>query len=314
MLAGIEWLAALNEAGITTRRPVEVAVWMNEEGSRFAPGAMGSSAFVQAERLAAYLPQRDAAGISLADALQACHALFPQLPRRATVQMAAFIELHIEQGPQLEQQQLPLALVSGIQGVRWVQLVCHGQAAHAGTTPMARRQDAMSLARRLVHQLEQQAEAIPAEQLRLTFGRWEVEPNAINTIASRVSVTLDFRHSDPAVLAQFDRWVAQCRSERVEVNTLFSNPPVAFSPALLAQQADAVRALEIANTTLPSGAFHDAMHLAGHCPTSMFFVPSRDGISHNPAEYTDPQSLYLGAKALACCLTELANQPEGVNL
>lgn len=312
VLAGMECLSALAEAGIETLRPIEVAVWMNEEGSRFAPGAMGSSAFVQPERLATYLAHQDPQGVTLADALTRCHQRFPALPRRTTVPMAAFIELHIEQGPVLEQAGLPLAVVEGIQGVRWYQVTCLGQSAHAGTTPMADRQDAMRLARRIVSELEQRAEALPKEQLRLTFARWEVEPNVINTIAGRVTFTLDFRHADPEVLAEFDRWIQQIAADNVQVSCLFNNPPVAFTPQLVALQHACSEALQIKTTALTSGAFHDAMHLARHCPTSMFFVPSHKGISHNPAEYTDPQYLYLGAKALACCLTELANQPTGV--
>ncbi|AVX39372.1 TPA: M20 family metallo-hydrolase [Yersinia enterocolitica] len=312
VIAGMECLSALAQAEITTLRPIEVAIWMNEEGSRFSPGAMGSSAFVQPQRLADYQHHQDAQGISLQQALARCHQRFPHLPRRGTVPMAAFVELHIEQGPVLEKANQPLAVVQGIQGVRWYQVSCLGQSAHAGTTPMGDRKDAMSLARQMAQQLEEQAATLPADQLRLTFGRWEVEPNAINTIASRATFTLDFRHEDPAVLAQFDDWMQQIAADNVLVECVFSHPPVAFNTQLLAQQYACTQALQIDTATLTSGAFHDAMHLASHCPTSMFFVPSHNGISHNPAEYTDPQYLYLGAKALACCLTELANQPIGV--
>ena len=313
VIAGMECLSALHNAGITTRRPIEVAVWMNEEGSRFAPGAMGSSAYVEPTRLKDYLAHQDARGITVAQALQQCHERFPHLPRRARVPFAAFIELHIEQGPVLEQGALPLAVVSGIQGVRWYQFTCYGESAHAGTTPMAMRQDAMTLARRTAHQVELAMGHLPAEELRLTFGRWDVEPNAINTTASRVSFTIDFRHADASVLAEFDAVMQQFAAENVQVKSLFHHQPVAFDVGLIAQQHASADALGIAAMKLMSGAFHDAMHLAGHCPTSMFFVPSHYGISHNPAEHTDPQYLYLGAKALAHCLTELANQPEGVN-
>lgn len=312
VIAGMECLSALAQTGITTLRPIEVAVWMNEEGSRFSPGAMGSSAFVQPQRLMSYRNHQDAQGVTLAQALESCHQRFAHLPRRAPLPMAAFVELHIEQGPVLEQANLPLALVQGIQGVRWYQVTCLGQSAHAGTTPMAVRKDAMTLARQTAQQLEQWAATLPADELRLTFGRWEVEPNAINTIAGRASFTLDFRHDSPAVLAQFDDWMQQIAAENVQVECVFNHPPVAFNTQLLAQQYACTQALQIDTTTLTSGAFHDAMHLASHCPTSMFFVPSHNGISHNPAEYTDPQYLYLGAQALACCLTELANQPIGV--
>ncbi|RLM23252.1 Zn-dependent hydrolase [Brenneria alni] len=313
VMAGIECIAALNEAGIVTQRPVEVVVWTNEEGSRFAPGAMGSSAFVDPGRLAGYLQNRDQDGVTVGAALADCHRRFASLPRRAAYPMAAFIELHIEQGPVLEQAGLSLATVQGIQGVRWYQVRCLGQSAHAGTTPMGSRKDAMTLARRLADRIEQGVAEVPADQLRLTFGCWQVTPNAINTVASEVSFTVDFRHPDAAVLARFDAVMAGLAADDVAVTSSLFQPPVAFDRHLLAQQQACCDALDIPTGQLVSGAFHDAMYLARHCPTSMFFVPSRNGISHNPAEYTDPHSLWLGARALACCLTELANPSTGVN-
>ncbi|MFC3393747.1 M20 family metallo-hydrolase [Brenneria rubrifaciens] len=313
VMAGIECLTALNEAGIVTRRPLDVVIWTNEEGSRFAPGAMGSNAFVNPEYLAAYQNNQDQNGVTLKEALADCHRRF-SLPRRAKYPMAAFIELHIEQGPVLEQAGLPLATVQGIQGVRWYQVVCSGQSAHAGTTPMSSRADAMTLARRLTDRIENALSDVPADQLRLTFGSWQVMPNSINTIAGQVSFTIDFRHPDAEVLARFDTVIAGFAADNVTVTSLLHQAPVAFDPPLLAQQQACCDALAIPTTQLVSGAFHDAMCLARHCPTSMFFVPSHKGISHNPAEYTDPHSLWLGARALACCLTELANPLTGVNL
>ncbi|MBJ7222156.1 MULTISPECIES: M20 family metallo-hydrolase [unclassified Brenneria] len=313
VMAGIECLSALNEAGIVTQRPLEVVVWTNEEGSRFAPGAMGSSAFVNPDLLAGYLENRDRDGVTVGTALADCHRRFASLPRRAAYPMAAFIELHIEQGPVLEQAGLPLATVQGIQGVRWYQIRCLGQSAHAGTTPMDRRKDAMTLARRLADRIEQSVAAVPIDRRRLTFGSWQVTPNAINTVASEVSFTVDFRHPDDAVLDRFDAAIAALAADDVTVTSLLFQAPVAFDPHLLAQQQACCEVLDIPTGQLVSGAFHDAMYLARHCPTSMFFVPSRNGISHNPAEYTDPHSLWLGARALACCLTALANPLTGVN-
>ncbi|QTF10472.1 M20 family metallo-hydrolase [Brenneria izadpanahii] len=313
VMAGIECLSALNEAGITTQRPLEVVVWTNEEGSRFAPGAMGSSAFVDPENLAGYLNNQDRDGVTVGAALADCHRRFADLPRRDSYPMAAFIELHIEQGPVLEQAGLSLATVAGIQGVRWYQIRCIGRSAHAGTTPMNRRADAMTLARRLTDRIERAVADAPADQLRLTFGCWQVIPNAINTVAGEVSFTIDFRSPDDDALARFDALIAGLAAENVIVTPSLRQPPIAFDARLLAQQQACCDELDIPTAKLVSGAFHDAMYLARHCPTSMFFVPSRNGISHNPAEYTDPHSLWLGARALACCLTELANPLTGVH-
>ncbi|MCG8709579.1 M20 family metallo-hydrolase [Brenneria sp. 4F2] len=313
VMAGIECLRALNEAGIATQRPLEVVVWTNEEGSRFAPGAMGSSAFVNPERLAGYLDSRDRDGVTVGAALADCHRRFADLPRRDRYPMAAFIELHIEQGPVLEQAGLSLARVAGIQGVRWYQIRCIGRSAHAGTTPMNRRADAMTLARRLADRIEQAVADVPADQLRLTFGCWQVTPNAVNTVAAEVSFTIDFRYPDAEVLTRFDAAIAGLAADNVLITPSLRQPPIEFDARLLAQQQACCDALDIPTANLVSGAFHDAMYLARHCPTSMFFVPSRHGISHNPAEYTDPHSLWLGARALACCLTELANPLTGVH-
>ncbi|MBF7686792.1 M20 family metallo-hydrolase [Acinetobacter rathckeae] len=308
VIAGMECLAILNEMKITTCRPIEVVVWTNEEGSRFSPGAMGSSCYVKPELLQSYLTHKDINNITLKQALQQCHQHFSDLPRRSRVPFFSFIELHIEQGPVLETENRPLAVVNGIQGVRWYEVTCLGESAHAGTTPMPIRQDAMTLARFTVDQIEQSVSHLPVDELRLTFGRWDIKPNAINTIASRVTFTLDFRHANPDVLAEFDLIIQQCMGDNIQIKAIFDHEPVAFDTALLSRQCATAKALHIDHLSLMSGAFHDAMHLAEHCPTSMFFVPSHRGISHNPAEYTHPDHLHLGAQALAYCLAELANQ------
>ncbi|WP_250536866.1 M20 family metallo-hydrolase [Caballeronia sp. AZ10_KS36] len=309
VLAGFEVLAALNDANVRTRRPFEVAIWTNEEGTRFSPGAMGSSAFVEPSRMARYADARDSSGMTLSAALDHHSSAFPELPQRAQREAAhAFVELHIEQGPQLEDADVPLAVVSGIQGVRWYAFHVQGIAAHAGTTPMPLRRDAMTLAIALRQELDAVAHELGRADTRVTFGRWSIEPNSINTIPSTVSFTIDFRHPDATVLAAFDQHahaIAQRHGARIEA--LFTHAPVAFDASVLSCIDQACRALDARALHLTSGAFHDAMYLATHCPTGMIFVPSIDGISHNPAEATDAGHLVLGARVLAHCLTTLCN-------
>ncbi|WP_250442253.1 M20 family metallo-hydrolase [Caballeronia sp. AZ1_KS37] len=309
VLAGFEVLAALNDANVPTRRPLEVAIWTNEEGTRFSPGAMGSSAFVEPSRMARYAHVQDAEGTTLSAALQRHVSAFPELPPRAQQDAAhAFVELHIEQGPQLEKAEVPLAVVSGIQGVRWYAFHVQGIAAHAGTTPMPLRRDAMTLAIALHRELDVIAHELGRADTRVTFGRWNIAPNSINTIPSAVSFTVDFRHPDARVLGAFDEHaqaIAQSHGARIEA--LFAHAPVAFNPSVLSRIDEACRALDTRALHLTSGAFHDAMYLAKHCPSGMIFVPSIDGISHNPAEATDAGPLVLGARALAHCLTTLCN-------
>lgn len=278
VLAGLECIEALNDAGIRTCRPLDVVVWPNEEGTRFQPGAMGSSAFVEPALIEKYRTASDASGITLADALAAHSLAFPSLATRNETRAAhAFIELHIEQGPQLELAGIPLGVVSGIQGLRWYSVTCTGVAAHAGTTPMHVRRDAMSLAIDVRADIDAFAKSLGQDDTRVTFGRWSVAPNSINTIASSVTFTVDFRHPDDAVLAAFDQQIAHCAERfRVTLEALFSHAPVAFDNALRTRLGEAAEALDARILTLTSGAFHDAMYLAQHCPTAMLFVRSRE--------------------------------------
>ena len=318
VLAGLEVIAALNDAGIETLRPVEVVAWTNEEGCRFGPGAMGSSAFVAPGCLPTYRKSVDAQGVSFGDALDLALQAVPDVPRRAMAEpMSACVELHIEQGPVLERALVPLGVVTGIQSVRWYRIQVTGTAGHAGTMPMGERADAMAAAVGLAQQLYAYQAVEAGEKLRLTLGRWQVSPNSINTIPGAVEFTVDVRCVDEQVLVQFEAALKQIIQAyswagQIEFESLFSRPPTHFPAAMLEliEQACA-RACSNASLAAPlrmtSGAFHDAMYLAEHCPTAMIFVPSKGGISHNAAEETAPHELFLGVQALAYAVTSLAN-------
>jgi N-carbamoyl-L-amino-acid hydrolase len=321
VVAGLEVIHALNDAGLETRRPIEVVAWTNEEGSRFGPGAMGSSAFVDPARLADYRESRDADGTTFGSALDAALAATSDVRLRALRQsVEACVELHIEQGPVLEAAGVPLGVVTAIQSVRWFTVALTGTAAHAGTTPMEVRSDAMSAAVSLAHRLYALgAEAAP-RGLRLTLGRWRVAPNSINTIPGKVEFTIDVRCVDEDVLVDFERGLRAAMAEvdhawagRIELDNILTRATTRFPTAMLdLLERGCARAATKAGAAAPlrltSGAFHDAMYLADLCPTAMIFVPSRNGLSHNAAEYTDPYQLYLGAQALAYAVTELANR------
>lgn len=322
VMAGLEVIAALNDAGLRTRRAIEVVAWTNEEGSRFGPGCMGSSAFVEPARLTAFRTATDGDGVRFGDALDAALAAVPDVPQLPMARaMASCVELHIEQGPVLERANVPLGVVTGIQSVRWFRVTCMGQMAHAGTTPMDERADAMASAVALAQRLYAYAAAEAATQLRLTLGRWLVAPNSVNTIPGSVTFTIDARCVDEAVLDRFElalqTAIADVRGLRatrndITVESLFRQAPTHFPADMQALvETGCTRALRQVGHDQPvrltSGAFHDAMYLAGHCPTAMIFVPSRGGISHNAAEYTDAPALLLGAQALAYTVTALAN-------
>lgn len=310
VMAGLECLHALNASNIQTRRPIELVVWTNEEGSRFAPGAMGSSAYVEPGRVEQFRDNCDADGVSVGAALEAHARRFADLPLRGKIATHAFVELHIEQGPVLEQAGKDLGVVTGIQGVRWYQVRCKGASAHAGTTPMSMRRDAMLLAIETLQHIDALADRLShAYDKRLTFGRWTVAPNAINTIANEVIFSLDFRHADAVVLQAFDTELASCLPEDAELECLFSHAPTSFDGEVVNVVEQACAATGRSHQPIRSGAFHDAMYLSGHCPTAMIFVPSRDGISHNPLEFTELAQLTTGAQALAWALIALAEQP-----
>lgn len=309
VVAGLECLHALDAAGVRTLRPIEVVVWTNEEGSRFSPGAMGSSVYVNPSRLAEYRTHVDTAGISVGEALDFHAERFADLPLRESIETHAFVELHIEQGPVLEQANIPLGVVTGIQGVRWYQVRCKGASAHAGTTPFHMRRDALLLAMESLGRIDSLAEKLAGADKRLTFGRWNVQPNAINTIAGEATFSIDFRHADPAVLEAFERGLRACLPDDAELTSLFVHAPTAFDQTVINVLEKACEATGLGWQSIRSGAFHDAMYLAEHCPTAMLFVPSRDGISHNPLEFTEPDQLEAGARALAWSLVSLADQP-----
>lgn len=308
--AGLEAIAALNDAGALTRHPVEVVVWSNEEGCRFAPGSMGSAAFVEPERLAGFLETRDGDGIRYGDCVDRARAALDEVPVRGLkTAMHCFVEAHIEQGPVLEQAGVPIGSIQGIQGVRWYAVRARGQAAHAGTTPLEHRRDALRALVDLAQQAYAHAER--TDGLRLTIGTVEVEPGSINTIPGAAAITLDLRHPEAAVLDGFEVLLTRyCAVPRhgcaVDFDRSMAMPTTWFDDAVRRSVTDAAAALNLSSIEMISGAFHDSLHLARHCPSGMLFVPSRGGLSHNPDEHTDAAQLFAGARVLATLIARQA--------
>ena len=314
VIAGLEVMRALDDAGIRTRRPLEVAIWTNEEGSRFNPGAMGSSAFATPHRLDTFLNVCDAAGTSFRTARDAARTATPAAqPTHLGRSVHAYIEAHIEQGPVLEDGGQVLGIVTGIQGVRWFEVEVRGCSAHAGTTPLSARKDALMRAAQLVSAIGTLAETQQDPALRLTVGRFDVARGSINTIADQVVFTIDLRHPDDTTLDRLETAIhdlidandARCSTE---MRSLMRRAPTVFDTRILDVLDAAVVATGEPFGRLGSGAFHDAMFLADICPTAMLFVPSRQGISHHPAEDTAEAELIAGARALAGALTALATR------
>ena len=312
VLAGLEALQALDEAGIETARPVEVAVWLNEEGSRFAPGMMGSEAFCGLRMLDDILAVTDRDGVSVADDLPRALAATPDAERRGIgFPVAAFVEAHIEQGPALERAGLPIGVVTGIQGVRRMRVRVTGEEAHAGTTPKAARRDALWEAARMIDALQRNMHR--TEEHRVTVGMMEIRPNVPSVVAGEVLFSIDIRHPDSATLARLEAGVAAiCRGASLSCEfeswTIAESPSIWFDEAVVDTVEAVAGDLGIGHMRLFSGAGHDARQLSHVCPTGMIFVPCEKGISHNEAENAAPADLADGARVLAETLVRLATE------
>jgi len=316
VIAALEAVQALREAGVATKRPIEVVAWTNEEGSRFAPGCMGSMAYAGFKPAETWDAVTDGEGIRFGDALREQLALEADLPRRGLGVVEgfaphAYVEAHIEQGPILEDAGTDIGIVTGIQGSRWFLVELTGASAHAGTAPVSTRRDAVQDMVRAITALNALM-ADPTDVLRFTVARIEVAPNSSNSVAKTVRFTIDFRHPDLAVLETRGDAIeptirAAVRTCDVKVTERFHAAPVVFAPDVTEAVARAAAAQGLSAQRLPSGAFHDAQFIVPLCPTGMIFVPSHRGISHNPAEYSSPAQLAQGARVLAQVLCELAN-------
>ncbi|QHJ00838.1 hydantoinase/carbamoylase family amidase [Xylophilus rhododendri] len=304
VLAGLEVIRSLNDAGLVTQAPLEIAVWTNEEGSRFVPVMMGSGVFTGAFTLEHALAQRDQSGTSVAEALQAIGYAGPALASADVSPVGAYFEAHIEQGPVLEANRQVIGVVEGALGQRWYDLVLQGMEAHAGPTPMELRRDALLAASEIVLEVNRIA-LDHAPHARGTVGFIDSYPNSRNVIPGRVRMSVDFRAADDAVLSAMDAELkaavqrsAAARKVEASVEQVVYFPPQPFAPELVAAVRDAAQAQGLGWMDIVSGAGHDAVYLARVCPTAMIFVPCLDGISHNEIEDAEPAHLEAGCNVL----------------
>ncbi len=312
VIAGLEAVQAMQELNLRVRRPIEVVAWTNEEGGRFAPGCMGSMAWSGHTPLASFADARDPAGVRFAEALAEHLAAEADLPRRPLgAEPHAYLEPHIEQGPRLEREGVAIGVVTGIQGSRWFTVTLTGETAHAGTTPLRLRRDAVQGFVRAADALNQLM-ADPEDVLRFTIGRVTVRPNTSNSVGDRVEFAIDLRHPDAVILAGRGDAIedtvkaAVGSALGVAVRETFRAMPTEFPPLVVDAVEDAARAEGLPAMRMSSGAFHDAQFVAPICPAGMLFVPCRGGISHNPAEYASPEALAAGTRVLARALVGLA--------
>jgi N-carbamoyl-L-amino-acid hydrolase len=275
---------------------------------------MGSAVFAGHNDLDEMLEVKDWKGVVLKDALAETlkAAPAPMLDGRPGFPLDGYVEAHIEQGPRLENEQKTIGVVTAIQGSRRYIVTTEGEEAHAGTTPRAARKDAFAAALRIA-QAMYEATTDEHDMLRFTIGRVEVAPGSPNTVPGRTVFTIDMRHPDDAVLDAHEAKLKEIVAARAapcpaHIERVVAVPPTNFDPMVVDLVRTKTEALKLSHMDMPSGAGHDAMHIARLCPTGMIFVPCERGISHNEIENATPQDLAAGARVLVEVLVELANR------
>jgi beta-ureidopropionase / N-carbamoyl-L-amino-acid hydrolase len=311
VLAGLEVIARLEDAKIVTRRPLAVAFFTNEEGSRFQPDMMGSLVYAGGLPLEKALATVGIDGTTVgADLARIGYA--GTAPVGAKGGVHAYVELHVEQGPVLEAEGFTIGAVEGVQGISWTEVTLTGQSNHAGTTPMRLRHDAGLVAAEIATFARRVAKEMGGHQVA-TVGALTMFPNLINVVANRVVMTVDLRNTDEALLKDAERRVftyadevASAEGVGISRRSLARFEPVAFAPELVSRVEAIARELGHEVRRLPSGAGHDAQILASICPSCMIFVPSVRGVSHNVEEFTSPRDIQAGGDVLLRLVRELA--------
>ncbi|WP_445680739.1 M20 family metallo-hydrolase [Radicibacter daui] len=301
VLGALEALKTLHEAGYETNAPIELINWTNEEGSRYAPAMLASGVFAGVFTREFADSREDREGISFGSELDRIG--YRGTEKAGGHKLGAFFELHIEQGPILEAEEKMIGVVQGVQGMRWYEVVVTGRDAHTGSTPMTMRKNALLGATRLIDAID----AIAFDNLPGvgTVGLVEVKPNSRNVIPGEVFFTVDFRHPDDAVLdvmeAALKEKVAAVAAERgleIVLTPVWNSPAVKFDPDCIAAVRAGAEKAGFASRDIVSGAGHDAAYIARIAPTTMIFVPCKDGLSHNEAESSTLEECAAGAQVL----------------
>lgn len=312
VLAGLEIMRVLHENAIETNRPIEIVSWMNEEGARFAPAMMGAGVYAEVFDLTSVRQIQDAEGISVGEELDR-HGFSKGADPRDKM-MHAYLELHIEQGPVLEAEDVTIGVVTGAQAIRWYEVTIVGDEAHAGPTPMHLRKDPMKALPDLVNAVLDIGET--DADSRGTIGQLEARPGSRNVIPGSLYLSVDLRNPDEEILsdmdAVFQQKLADIRAAfphlQIQTEQIWHSPVVRFDEALIDRVRRGASAHGFSARDIISGAGHDALYVARKVPTTMIFVPCRDGISHNAREYASPEHCAAGANVLLSAVLETLEQ------
>jgi N-carbamoyl-L-amino-acid hydrolase len=310
VLAGLEVVRTLNERGIATLAPIEVAFWTNEEGSRFVPVMMGSGVFCGAFSLETACAARDVDGKSVGEELERIGYRGPQTPGDHPI--GAYFETHIEQGPVLEDADKVIGVVPAVMGLSWYDCTVTGMEAHAGPTPMHLRRDALQVATGIMQEVVAIANRYPPYG-RGTVGMVQVFPNSRNVIPGQVKFSIDLRNVNDELLNtmhdEITVFVERTRLESglgVALERVSYYPPCPFHPDCVDAVRKATAKLGYSTMDVVSGAGHDAIYVARLAPAGMIFVPCKDGISHNEIEDAQPAHLEAGCNVLLHAMLERA--------
>jgi len=316
VLGGLAAIEALQEAGFRPMRSIELVVFTAEEPTRFGIGCLGSRMLAGAIPLEKVRALRDAEGQSL-DELRARAGLKDALESVALPKnfYSAFVELHIEQGPMLEREKIPIGIVQAIAGPSAYRVRLTGEGGHAGAVIMPGRRDASLAASELALAVEKAAHDSGSPDTVATTGKWEIFPNAINSVPCEVMLEIDLRDTcletrDRAFLLmrQASDEIAARRGVKIVWEEINADPPADGDPKTMDIAGDVALKLDLASTRMISRAYHDSLFMARICPTTMIFIPCRNGYSHRPEEYSDPAHLAAGARVLAGTLARLSHE------
>lgn len=310
VMAALEVATTISESNLVSSRDIVVVAWMNEEGSRFAPGMMGSEAFAKLRPLDVIRAVTDRDGISAGAEIDRIHAAFPDIANRPLgFEVGTYIEPHIEQDSVLEREEKVIGVVTGIQGKKTFEIEIAGTKGHAGTLPMSLRRDAVMAFARIAETLEREIGGHD-DAIKFTIGQANVYPNAPSVIPDRVVFRVDLRHPDNEILDRCGHMLRQLCEKyakpcTISIEALVSAPSNGFDAALQQAIAFAARKRNYPDLSLISFAGHDARHLAELCPSAMIFIPCKDGISHDEKEWSEPDHVAAGAQVLLDVVLEV---------
>ncbi|MFT5113661.1 MAG: N-carbamoyl-L-amino-acid hydrolase [Parasphingorhabdus sp.] len=310
VLSALEAVQTLHENQIVTQAPLEIVVWTNEEGSRFAPAMIASGVYAGLFEKSFAWSRTDSNGLRLEDELDRIGYKGEMIC--GSNPFGALLEAHIEQGPILEAKQEQIGVVIGGQGQRWYDITIKGQDSHAGSTPMPGRRDALVAAANVIQLVQTLALDFSPHAVG-TVGEMSVIPNSRNTIPGEVRLTVDLRNPDDKALASMDHELRQKANEifsehgvEAIIDQIWHNPPVIFNPECIDAVRVATEQLGYSHREMVSGAGHDACQVCRVVPTAMIFVPCEGGLSHNEAEYASPEDLEAGCNVLLHAMIKLA--------